>query len=131
MYSANNWELAKNASREAHFSPNIGFSLKYDTKNTYDPSIQNGITVEEASLQLELLYEELWVKMREFGSVVDTSTGEIAEPNAFFNSLERWLSDNIYVIYGLSNRNNDVYAFNKQYREWYNNMLYPDGMPET
>lgn len=131
MYSANNWELAKNASREAHFSPNIGFSLKYETKNTYDPSIQNGITVEEASLQLELLYEELWVKMREFGSVVDTSTGEIAEPNAFFNSLERWLSDNIYVIYGLSNRNNDVYAFNKQYREWYNNMLYPDGMPET
>lgn len=130
MYSANDWELAKTAAREAHFSPNIGFALKYDTKGTYNPEIQNGITVEEAALQLELLYEELWVKMREFGTVVDTATGEIADTNAFLTSLERWLSNNIYVIYGTSNRTTDVYTFAKQYREWYNNMIYPDGMDD-
>ncbi len=131
LYSANDWELAKNASREAHFSPNIGFSLKYDTVNTYNPEIQNGITVKEAALQLELLYDELWVKMREFGSAVDTSTGDIADIGAFLTTIERWLTNNQYVIYGVSNRTTDVYAFNKQYRDWYTNKVYPDGMPEA
>lgn len=130
-YAANNWALAKDAAREAHYSPNIGFALKYDTVDGYNKDAYNGLTVAEACVELELLYDELWVKLREYGTAVDTATGDDAEFAGFLNTLEKWLANNEYVIFGTSNKQSDVYTFNKQYRNWYDNMLYPDGVPEA
>ncbi len=131
MYAADDWALAKNCAREAHYSPNIGFSLKYDTVAGHNPDAYNGLTVAEAAVELELLYDELWIKLREYGNAVDTSTGEDADFAGFLTTLERWLSNNPYVIYGSSSKNSDIYTFSKQYNTWYNNVLYPDGMPEV
>ena len=131
MYAANDWELAKSCAREAHYSPNIGFALKHEVVGQYDPQSYNGLTVDEASVQLELLYDELWVKLREYGCAVDTTTGEDAEFEAFLTTIERWLASNQYVIFGVSNKNSDIYTFNKQYRQWYEHVVYPDGVPEA
>ena len=131
MYAANDWELAKSCAREAHYSPNIGFALKHEVVGQYDPQSYNGLTVDEASIQLELLYDELWVKLREYGCAVDTTTGEDAEFEAFLTTIERWLASNQYVIFGVSNKNSDIYTFNKQYRQWYEHVVYPDGVPEA
>ena len=130
MYAANDWALAKDCAREAHYSPNIGFALQYDTKTGYNSNAYGGMTVAEAVTQLELLYDELWVKLREYGTAVNTSTGEDADFEAFLTTIERWLGSNEYVTFGVSNKNSDVYTLNKQYRTWYDRVIYPDGVPE-
>jgi len=130
LYSANNWALAKQAAADAFKSPNVGFSLTYETEDDLD-SISFGIMLEDDIEQLELLYDELWYKIREYDTYVDTNTGDKAEFTAYLDYLRsEWLAKSPYVTYAASSRANDVFTINKQYRAWYSMVVSPDPAEE-
>ena len=126
MYSANKWALAKQASIDAFFSPNVGFKLNYDTVD-YLAEKPDVITVKEDIEQLALLYEELWVKIAEYNDYVNLNTGD-PEPDfsSYLDYLSKWLTSNPYVTYAQSSRASDVYNIAKQYRNWYSLAVVPD-----
>ena len=124
LYSANNWALAKQTAADAFRSPNVGFALKFETVDDLEESYaQYGIMLEEDIERLELLYDELWTKMAEYDVYVDTATGVDTTFSGYLDYLSRWVSGNKYVSYANS-------VISKQYRDWYNLVVYPDGLEE-
>ncbi|MBQ8383377.1 MAG: hypothetical protein IJX47_09260 [Clostridia bacterium] len=85
-YSANDWELAKAASRHAFFSPYVGFELAvfngeeiFDDPNTEDVNESNNPTNLPTTKEIDFLEEQYNWLMKEifdYDEAVDAETGE-------------------------------------------------------
>ncbi len=114
--SADNWKIAKKMTGDMILSPYIGFELDY----TVDPV--NGISVSDIDEHLEMLYEELWIKVGQYAETIDPDTGEKISFSAFYLSLKNWLKNDPYVSAALSSDEESATSYVKQYIDWYNQM---------
>lgn len=78
--SANGWELAKQASTDATFSPFARFVPEWSAKLT------------DHSLILKDRYDELWAKLPEFSYRVNNATGELYTIDEYCDYLASWLA---------------------------------------
>ena len=131
LYSADNWRLAKQAAADVFLSPNVGFKLNFETEEEAKSiADKDGIMLEKAIEELELLYDELWIRIQEYDVYADTSTGNESTFSGYLDYLSKWLTSNKYVVYALSSKASDTYNVNKQYRTWYSMVVSPDPTEE-
>ncbi|MGM9637589.1 MAG: hypothetical protein ACI3YK_06360 [Eubacteriales bacterium] len=104
--SANNWELAKQASTDATFSPFAHFALVWDEN------------LEATAKELNELYVDLWTKVAEFNGRVDPTTGEQYTPDAYVSGyLSSWLSGCPEVLHAVDTT--DPATLAGQYLIWF------------
>ncbi len=114
--SENNWEDAKKMLGDMILSPYIGFELDYNVEPV------NGVSVSDIDEHLEMLYDELWIKVGQYSDTVDPATGEKITFSAFYLSLKNWLKNDSYVSAALSSDEESTTSYAKQYMNWYNKM---------
>lgn len=122
--SANDWAIAKKMSGDAILSPYIGFELDY----TLDPV--NGISVGDINNHLEMLYDELWLKVATFSDALDETTGEKMTFDAFYKMLNDWLKADPYYAAATSTEADMPISFYNQYMAWYKIMNADPVIPE-
>lgn len=126
--SANNWALAKKAIDDLLVSPYVGFELDYKL----DPV--NGISVRDMDEHLEMLYDELWIKIGQYADTVDEASGQPITFDAFYRSLNVWLNTDPYFSAAISSKPENANSYSNQYLNWYNamhNIVEEDGTEEA
>lgn len=86
--SADGWRLAKRAYSDAIFSPYARFNVVMDSEEDYTDS--STVLLEDYFDQLAVLYDELWVKLREF-EAFDSTQNDTATADEFITYLDKWL----------------------------------------
>ncbi len=111
--SANDWALAKQMSGETILSPTIGFELDY----TLDPV--DGISVADLSNHLEMLYDELWLKVATYTDALNENTGKMMTFDEFYKSLNDWLKADPYYAAAMSTKKEMPISYYNQYMTWH------------
>ncbi len=114
--SANDWMLAKKATGDLLISPYVGFKLDY----TLDPV--SGISVGDMETHLEMLFDELWLKISQYPETVDEATGEKVTFDVFYRSLNAWLNSDTYFAAAITSNSKATNSYYNQYIKWYNAM---------
>lgn len=117
------WKKAKEASRNITYSPFMGFELDVATgvPDDYVPGTDNYRQPSTATInRLAELYEEVFVKISEYPTVVDETTGKQPTFDEYLSQLNSWLraTDNYLVLTQINTGDSDKTITN-QYIEWW------------
>lgn len=110
--SANDWAIAKKMSGDMILSPYIGFELDH----SLDPV--DSISVANLENHLEMLYDELWLKVALYSDTVDENTGAAIEFEAFYKLLGDWLKEDPYFSAAMSTKPDMPISYYNQYMNW-------------
>ncbi|MBQ8741828.1 MAG: hypothetical protein IJZ03_00505 [Clostridia bacterium] len=119
ILSLNDWAYAKQAAEDMLLTPFVGFELDYTGKP------ENGITLEVIDEHLEMLYDELWIKMAGYSDMVDETTGVKMTFDAFYLSLKNWLKTDPYFAAATSSDENSSNSYITQYKNWFTTYVVP------
>ena len=72
--------------------------------------------------KLEMLYEELLLKIEDYPDSLNETTGTAVTFNDFYNSLTKWIGNNEYVLAAIDAFDETGYSFRVQYETWYDLM---------
>ncbi len=119
----NDWKKAKEASRNITYSPFMGFELDVATGvgEDYVPGAENNRKPSTATInKLEELYEEVFVKIAEYPTVVDETTGKQPTFDEYLGQLNTWLrsAENYLVLTQINTGDYDM-TVTKQYINWW------------
>lgn len=116
--SANGWKRAKQAYADAIFNIYARLDVKMDHAEDY-PSDPEKKLLEDYAAELEMLYDELWVRLRQFDSFASTTKDE-ATADDYLTSLNEWLTGE-EALKSMTSGATDG-TFTKQYLDFWNSL---------
>ncbi|MBE6607880.1 MAG: hypothetical protein E7633_04950 [Ruminococcaceae bacterium] len=120
--SANGWKHAKTALSQLIVTPYLGFEVEYNEISDYENNAESKYLVKDIENNLEMLYEELLIKIEGYADLIDETTGKQIAFNTFYDGLTKWLSGNDYVWAAIDVSDEATYSFRIQYEIWYDLM---------
>ena len=120
--SANDWAHAKTALSQLVVTPYLGFELSYNEISDFENTAENKYLVKDLEEKLEMLYEEMLLKIEDYPDSLNETTGAPITFNDFYNSLTKWIGNNEYVLAATDAFDETGYSFRVQYETWYDLM---------
>ena len=123
--SANSWKVAKKITGDMILNPYIGFELDA----TLEPV--DGISIKDLEKHLEMLYDELWIKVAGYSDALDETTGEKMTFDAFYKMLNDWLKADPYYAMAVSTKKDATISYVNQYMVWHGFMNSAPVLPDV
>ncbi len=113
--AANKWAKAKKALADGYYSPYIGFNLVYN-----EPVDETTILMSDIVDDLELLYDEMLLRAKNYTPYVDPTTGKVVEFEQYLNVMQDWLANEPSVKRATATEFSAFdYSLRRQYQKYY------------